>query len=616
MSLWRHLGGIERAPRPRRRPRPGSGPPRRRRRWWSRRGPSWSTRPRWSRCRRVVLGRGRAADEPVPRPRPPASSGDDGDSVAARSVGGGHGRGLGGRRDGRGGADRTLPACARPWSAREHDDPVGVDPHRHSLPSRRRGRRRHVGPQRRRCRRCRGRGWCGRPGTCAHGRPLAHRPPAIEDHAVGTDHDGRPPRSDGGDGELAPRGRRPVRATRSPATRLVSPSSSATRRETGAAHTSAGGPACSDPALRRSRTMRSASANASAWSWVTATTVSAVLGEEAPELVDEALPQGAVERTERLVEEQHRRRRRQRPGQGDALLLAARQLGHRTRPRSRQADERRAARRPRAAMAVARPPLHPEPEADVAGDVAVREQRVVLEHQADAASVHGDAVPGRDRRSRTVPASSGCRPATARSSVDLPRAARPEHGHHLAGRRPRGRRRRARGRAEAPRVAPRTAKRGAAHSQPPGPGRTRSVRTRSTSEHRRGRAHQQDRAERERLARVEQRPGGRAGGRSRRAPWARRRGRSRSWRRTRRARSRTRTRRTPAPPAARAGGRPRATPAAGDAPSTAAASRRRSSIERSTGVIVRTTNGQRHDGLRQRHEPRAGPQVDRLRRAR
>ena len=38
--------------------------------------------------------------------------------------------------------------------------------------------------------------------------------------------------------------------------------------------------------------------------------------------------------------------------------------------------------------------LHPEPEADVLRDVAVREERVVLEHEADPALVGGDPGEG------------------------------------------------------------------------------------------------------------------------------------------------------------------------------------------------------------------------------
>ena len=56
-------------------------------------------------------------------------------------------------------------------------------------------------------------------------------------------------------------------------------------------------------------------------------------------------------------------------------------------------------------------------------------------------------------------------------------------------------------------------------------------------EHRRRRADHEDRAQRERLADVEQARAGRAAGRWRRGPSARRPGRSPSWRRTRRARS-------------------------------------------------------------------------------
>ena len=118
--------------------------------------------------------------------------------------------------------------------------------------------------------------------------------------------------------------------------------------------------------------------------------------EELPQLGDESVAQRPVERTERLVEHQQLRCRRQRTREGDALLLAAGELarpaGARS-PRARRAFERL----PRPGFGFgARPTLHAQPEAHVADHVAVREQRVVLEHEAEPAAMRRYA--GRDRR--------------------------------------------------------------------------------------------------------------------------------------------------------------------------------------------------------------------------
>ena len=61
-------------------------------------------------------------------------------------------------------------------------------------------------------------------------------------------------------------------------------------------------------------------------SWVTMTTVFAELGLEPQELVLQPDPHHRVDRAERLVHQQHRRVRGQRPGHADPLLLAAGEL--------------------------------------------------------------------------------------------------------------------------------------------------------------------------------------------------------------------------------------------------------------------------------------------------
>ena len=73
-------------------------------------------------------------------------------------------------------------------------------------------------------------------------------------------------------------------------------------------------------------TTRSASANASSWSWVTKSDREPEPHEQRAQLGDEPLAQRAVERAERLVEHEQPRRGRERAGERDPLLLAARQL--------------------------------------------------------------------------------------------------------------------------------------------------------------------------------------------------------------------------------------------------------------------------------------------------
>ena len=141
------------------------------------------------------------------------------------------------------------------------------------------------------------------------------------------------------------------------------------------------------------------------------------------------------------------RRRRERPGERDALLLAARQRLDPPLVEAGEPDERRAARRPALRSARRRPPLHAQPEGHVAGDVAVGEERVVLEHEAEPTPVRGTsgeigAVPAtrgprraaRARRRRA--AASSCRNRSGRGRP-RPRRRRPRA---TAVERPRGRR--------------------------------------------------------------------------------------------------------------------------------------------------------------------------------
>jgi hypothetical protein len=108
--------------------------------------------------------------------------------------------------------------------------------------------------------------------------------------------------------------------------------------------------------------MRSASAKASSWSWVTRMVV---------------VPR-------RLVEHQHRGLVRQRARHRDALLLAARELRRLALAEALERDQLQQFVAPPAALGGAHA-AHPQRELDVVGHGHVAEQRVVLEHEADAA---------------------------------------------------------------------------------------------------------------------------------------------------------------------------------------------------------------------------------------
>ncbi len=104
--------------------------------------------------------------------------------------------------------------------------------------------------------------------------------------------------------------------------------------------------------------------------------------EDLAHLGRQALAQVDVEVGEGLVHQHQRRPRRERAAERDALLLAARQLVRIALRVRRQADQGEHLGHPRAP--VGRAPAV-EAEGDVVGDRQVREQRVVLEHHADAA---------------------------------------------------------------------------------------------------------------------------------------------------------------------------------------------------------------------------------------
>ena len=140
--------------------------------------------------------------------------------------------------------------------------------------------------------------------------------------------------------------------------------------------------------------------NASSWSWVTYRAVTAA--EEVAEIEDQALDETAVERPERLVEHQEPGRRRQRPGQGDPLLLSPGQRGDRTLLESGKAHPiehlgHTVGRRHSGHAG------HPEPKADVADHIEMGEQGVVLEHEPEIPPVGRDRRRGRTRPIALLP---------------------------------------------------------------------------------------------------------------------------------------------------------------------------------------------------------------------
>ena len=137
----------------------------------------------------------------------------------------------------------------------------------------------------------------------------------------------------------------------------------------------------------------------------------AELAQQALELDLHRLAQLAVERGEGLVEQQQLGAHDQGAGDGDALLLAARERARRAGPRCSAICTSASASRTRGARFGVRPtPLGLQAEGDVLGDRQMREQRVVLEDDADVAPVRRQA---RDLRARHGDAA-GIRRAAAR----------------------------------------------------------------------------------------------------------------------------------------------------------------------------------------------------------
>ena len=212
----------------------------------------------------------------------------------------------------------------------------------------------------------------------------------------------RPLRGALGHRHLAPRRVRGLARRRCASTTLSKPRKRATNASAGRCHTSSGVPVW---AIRPSRitTTRSASANASPWSWVTASTVVPSRPKSSRSSTTSRSRSVAVELAERLV--QHQQPRAGARARGPARPAAARR---------RTARRRRGRRRPAVPtrsqqLRDPRPLFGPRPHARIRSpkatlpaDVALREELVVLEHQADAAPVRGH--PGLVRARRAAPA--------------------------------------------------------------------------------------------------------------------------------------------------------------------------------------------------------------------
>ena len=177
-----------------------------------------------------------------------------------------------------------------------------------------------------------------------------------------------------------------------PETRLDWPRKLATNVVAGASYSSSGAPICSITALVHHRD-RVGHGHGLLLVVGDVDEGDPDLGLDPLELDLHLAAQLEVERAERLVEEQHLRLVDQRPGQRDALLLAAGELGRAALARARPARRAPASRSTWSSTSLL--PCATQAEGDVVGDRQVREQRVALEHRVDRAPVGlepGDVV--------------------------------------------------------------------------------------------------------------------------------------------------------------------------------------------------------------------------------
>ncbi len=141
-----------------------------------------------------------------------------------------------------------------------------------------------------------------------------------------------------------------------------------------------------------------------------------------------------VERAERLVEQQHLRLDGKRAGERHALALAARELRRETPAIALQLDQREQILDPLADLGVrralsARP--RAQAEGDVLGDIHVPEQRIILEHEADAAPAHrhGERIAAIEQH---APAARLLEPGNDAQQRRLAGAGRPEQRDQFA----------------------------------------------------------------------------------------------------------------------------------------------------------------------------------------
>ena len=113
--------------------------------------------------------------------------------------------------------------------------------------------------------------------------------------------------------------------------------------------------------------------------------------DELADLAPGPLAQRRVEVGERLVQQQHPRLRRQRPGQRHPLLLAARELADPPLLEPGEIHQRQSARHPPVAARRRVRRSDSRPKATFSPDVEMREQGVVLEHHAEAPGHRLDA---------------------------------------------------------------------------------------------------------------------------------------------------------------------------------------------------------------------------------
>ena len=171
---------------------------------------------------------------------------------------------------------------------------------------------------------------------------------------------------------------------------------------------------------------RSAIVRASSWSWVTSSAVVAAARRMAASSGARRSCSSRSRPGQRLVEQQRRGDGASDRASATRLASPPLSVGHRPALEAGESDEGEHLGRRGVARAGRRQPLHPQPELDVGGDVAVREQLLVLEHHPDAAAVRrhvGDVdaveliVPGlgREQAGDRPAAACSCRCPTARA---------------------------------------------------------------------------------------------------------------------------------------------------------------------------------------------------------